>query len=176
FIAKTRDAYVYENPRALPRVMVVHDYRIADFDMLIRHGWPDDADPRRIVLLEHAPAAAAVAAGGPPAMPDGSGIPGAAAMPDELVQRFRKTDHMRTDFQFVIPGRPPGRAFGAPDGRLREAEANPESITPASGYGFRALRPSAFGQSLPSGAPKARPGGSPPGMTTHMIRTSKSLY
>jgi hypothetical protein len=81
FIAKTRDAYVYENPRALPRVMVVHDYRIADFDKLIRHGWPDGADPRRIVLLEHAPAAAAAA--GAPAIPDGSRIPGAAAMPDE---------------------------------------------------------------------------------------------
>jgi hypothetical protein len=38
---------------------------------------------------------------------------------------------MRTDFQIVIPGRPPGPAQRAPlcrpDGRLREAEANPES-------------------------------------------------
>jgi hypothetical protein len=99
FIGRTRDAYVYENPRALPRVMVVPGYRIADFDMLIRNGWPDDADPRRIVLLEHAPAAAAVAAApvvaavgavaaapvaarGPPANAVGWGIPGAAAMPD----------------------------------------------------------------------------------------------
>jgi len=55
-IARTKDAYVYENPRALPRVMLVHDYRIADFAALIRGGWPD-VDPRRTVLLEHAPAA-----------------------------------------------------------------------------------------------------------------------
>jgi hypothetical protein len=34
---------------------------------------------------------------------------------------------MLTDFPIVIPERPPGRAFGAPDGRLREEEANPES-------------------------------------------------
>jgi hypothetical protein len=72
-IARTKDAYVYENPRALPRVMVVHDYRIADFDELIRRGWPD-VDPRRTVLLEHAPA---------PATPDAAPIPGAAGMPDE---------------------------------------------------------------------------------------------
>ena len=56
FIARTKDAYVYENPRALPRAMLVHDYRIADFDELIRGGWPD-VDPRRTVLLEHPPAA-----------------------------------------------------------------------------------------------------------------------
>ena len=58
FIGRTPDAYVYENPRALPRVMLVPGYRIADFDELIRNGW-DDFDPRRTVLLEHAPAAAA---------------------------------------------------------------------------------------------------------------------
>jgi hypothetical protein len=58
FIGRTPDAYVYENPRALPRVMLVPGYRIADFDELIRNGW-DDFDPRRAVLLEHAPAAAA---------------------------------------------------------------------------------------------------------------------
>jgi hypothetical protein len=52
-----------------------------------------------------------------------------------LVQRFRKTNHMLTAFQIVIPG------------RRSEAEASPESITPVSGYGFRALdpRPSADG-------------------------------
>jgi len=56
-VARTKDAYVYENPQALPRVMVVPDYRIADFDDMMRNGWPD-ADPRRTVLLEHPPAAA----------------------------------------------------------------------------------------------------------------------
>ena len=34
-IARTKDAYVYENPRALPRVMLLADWRLADFDELI---------------------------------------------------------------------------------------------------------------------------------------------
>jgi hypothetical protein len=57
FIARTEDAYVYENPRALPRVMVVPDYQIGDFNDLIRDGWPNAIDPRRTVLLERPPAA-----------------------------------------------------------------------------------------------------------------------
>ncbi|MBO0752545.1 MAG: hypothetical protein J2P53_10555, partial [Bradyrhizobiaceae bacterium] len=52
FIGRTKDAYVYENPRALPRVMVVPQSLTADFDALLRTGWPDDVDPRRTVLLE----------------------------------------------------------------------------------------------------------------------------
>jgi len=63
FVARTPDAYVYENPRALPRVMLVTAWRQADFDALIRDGWPD-ADPRRTVLLEHAPAAGLPLPGG----------------------------------------------------------------------------------------------------------------
>ncbi|HEY0440857.1 MAG TPA: hypothetical protein VGD36_12340 [Xanthobacteraceae bacterium] len=54
-IARTADAYVYENPRALPRVMFVPSVRAADFDAIIRSGWPD-ADPREVVLLEDMPA------------------------------------------------------------------------------------------------------------------------
>jgi hypothetical protein len=53
-IARTKDAYVYENPRALPRVMLLTDWRIADFDELARSGWPN-VDPRRIVLLKKPP-------------------------------------------------------------------------------------------------------------------------
>jgi hypothetical protein len=53
-IARTQDAYVYENPRALPRVMLMTDWRIADFDELMRLGWPA-VDPRRSVLLQKAP-------------------------------------------------------------------------------------------------------------------------
>ncbi len=53
-IARTLDAYVYENPRALPRVMLLTEWRIADFDALLRDGWPD-VDPRRTVLLKNAP-------------------------------------------------------------------------------------------------------------------------
>jgi hypothetical protein len=54
-IDRTRDAYVYENPRALPRVMVLGDWRVVDFEALVAHGWPG-VDPRRTVLLEQAPA------------------------------------------------------------------------------------------------------------------------
>jgi hypothetical protein len=63
FIARTADAYVYENPRALPRVFLVAAWQRADFDELIRDGWPD-VDPRCIVLLEHAPAAGLPLPGG----------------------------------------------------------------------------------------------------------------
>ena len=59
----------------------------------------------------------------------------------QLLDRFHETDHIRD----VIPGR-------------HRKVASPESIAPASGYGFRARA-------------RARPG-----MTLHMIRTSKSLY
>jgi hypothetical protein len=54
-IAHTADAFVYENPRALPRVMFLHDYRVVDFDELIRSGWPAGVDPRDTLLLDHAP-------------------------------------------------------------------------------------------------------------------------
>ena len=56
-LARTADAYVYENPHALPRVMFVPGFRVVDFDELRRAGWPD-ADPRKTVLLDHAPAGA----------------------------------------------------------------------------------------------------------------------
>jgi hypothetical protein len=55
FIARTEDAYVYENPRALPRVMLMTDWRLADFDELVRSGWPA-VDPRQTVLLKNPPA------------------------------------------------------------------------------------------------------------------------
>jgi hypothetical protein len=54
FIARTVNAHVYENPRALPRAMVVTDWRLADFAALTASGWPD-VDPRTTVLLEAAP-------------------------------------------------------------------------------------------------------------------------
>ena len=54
FIARTKDTYVYENPRALPRVMLVGDWRIVNFDDLLAGPWPE-VDPRRTVLLERAP-------------------------------------------------------------------------------------------------------------------------
>ena len=61
-IARTPDAYVYENPRAFPRVMVATDWRIADFAVMMdTGGWPD-VDPRRTVLLERPPAGLAASA------------------------------------------------------------------------------------------------------------------
>jgi hypothetical protein len=53
-IAQTKDAYVYENPRALPRVMLLTDWRLADFDELLRSGWPA-IDPKETVLLKKPP-------------------------------------------------------------------------------------------------------------------------
>jgi hypothetical protein len=54
-IARTKDAYVYENPRALPRVMLVGDWRHANFEDMLQSGFWPDFDPRRIVLLEKPP-------------------------------------------------------------------------------------------------------------------------
>jgi hypothetical protein len=61
-IARTDDAWVYENPRALPRVMVVGQWQLADFDRLPQTGWPATVDPRRTVLLERAPSGLAAGA------------------------------------------------------------------------------------------------------------------
>jgi hypothetical protein len=66
-IARTRDAYVYQNPRALPRVLLVTQASKADFDAILTSGqWPQGFDPRISVLLDH----------DLPALPAGSGQPG----------------------------------------------------------------------------------------------------
>ena len=63
-IARTKDAYVYENPRALPRVLLASAWRQADFRKLLQEGgWPD-VDPRRTVLLEQPPQGFTPTAGG----------------------------------------------------------------------------------------------------------------
>jgi hypothetical protein len=62
FVARTKDAYVYENPRALPRVMMVGDWKRADFDALTANGWPADVDPAKTVLLDKDPRAAPLGA------------------------------------------------------------------------------------------------------------------
>jgi hypothetical protein len=52
FLAHTADGYVYENPRALPRVLLATNWLAAEFDWLIETGnWPE-FDPRSTVLLE----------------------------------------------------------------------------------------------------------------------------
>jgi hypothetical protein len=64
-LGRTKGAYLYENPRALPRVLLATDWRQASFeDMLRNGGWPG-VDPHRTVLLEKPPAGfIPVAAGG----------------------------------------------------------------------------------------------------------------
>ncbi|MEZ5857054.1 MAG: hypothetical protein R3D67_20805 [Hyphomicrobiaceae bacterium] len=51
-VARTRDAYIYENPDALPRVMFVTQAIRGDFDAILADGrWPS-FDPSKAVLLE----------------------------------------------------------------------------------------------------------------------------
>jgi hypothetical protein len=51
-IGRTKDAYVYENPRAMPRALFVGRWRWADFDTLMRTGeWPA-FDPYQTVLID----------------------------------------------------------------------------------------------------------------------------
>jgi hypothetical protein len=67
-IARTPDGFVYENPRALPRVLFVPHAQTADFNAILASGqWPD-FDPRQTVLLANAPAGPA------------SGSPGTATL------------------------------------------------------------------------------------------------
>lgn len=54
-IARTTDAYVYENPGALPRVMFATQRRPADFEELLSRGRLPDIDFGRTVLLEGVP-------------------------------------------------------------------------------------------------------------------------
>ncbi len=60
-LRRTRDAYIYENPRALPRAMFVTSWRLADFATLRERGFPAGFDPRSTLLLESAPDAPASA-------------------------------------------------------------------------------------------------------------------
>jgi hypothetical protein len=50
---RTKDGYIYENPRALPRVMAVCAAKPADFSQILRSGvWPAGFNPQREVLLD----------------------------------------------------------------------------------------------------------------------------
>ncbi len=52
FLGRTPDAYIYENPRALPRVLFVEKTMVADFERILADGrWPE-FDPRQTVLLD----------------------------------------------------------------------------------------------------------------------------
>jgi hypothetical protein len=72
-IARTPDAYVYENPRALPRVLLVTQAKKADFAAILDSGqWPAGFDPRNTVLLER----------DPPPLPTGSAQAGSVRIVD----------------------------------------------------------------------------------------------
>lgn len=72
-IARTPDAYVYENPRALPRVLLVPRAQKADFSAILDSGqWPAGFDPRGTVLLER----------DMPALPPGPIQPGSVRIVD----------------------------------------------------------------------------------------------
>jgi hypothetical protein len=54
-VVRTGYGFLYENPRALPRVLFATDWRRTDFDALMEDGrWPE-FDPRRTVLLDSEP-------------------------------------------------------------------------------------------------------------------------
>ncbi|SEG11930.1 hypothetical protein [Bosea lathyri] len=58
-IARTKEGYIYENPRALPRVQFVGGWQFADFESMKLAGrWPE-IDPAQAVLLENEPPVAA---------------------------------------------------------------------------------------------------------------------
>ncbi|TBW33020.1 hypothetical protein EYW49_21075 [Siculibacillus lacustris] len=62
------ETFVYENPRALPRVLFVDGARGVDFDAIIASGrWPEGFDPTREVLLPADALPTAVAPGEGPA-------------------------------------------------------------------------------------------------------------
>jgi hypothetical protein len=72
-IARTKDAYVYENPRALPRVLLVTQAQKVDFDAILASGrWPQGFDPKSTVLLDRAP----------PPVPTGPAQPGSVTITD----------------------------------------------------------------------------------------------
>jgi hypothetical protein len=67
-VARTKDTYIYENPDALPRVLVATNALEADFETIISTGvWPI-FEPRRTVLLDSVPDDALA-----PAMPQSPG-------------------------------------------------------------------------------------------------------
>jgi hypothetical protein len=78
-IARTKDGYIYENPRALPRVQFVGGWELADFDGMKQGGsWPE-VDPQQAVLLEVEP---------PLATPEGP----VAAKADIKLTRYENTE------------------------------------------------------------------------------------
>jgi hypothetical protein len=82
FLARTRDAYIYENTEALPRVMFVKDWQHANFERIIEEGrWPE-FDPTETVLLDGEPEIAGAWA---------NIAWDAEALPDVKIKRYENT-------------------------------------------------------------------------------------
>jgi hypothetical protein len=82
FLARTRDAYIYENTEALPRVMFVKDWQHANFERIIEEGrWPE-FDPTETVLLDGEPEIAGAWA---------DTAWDAEALPDVKIKRYENT-------------------------------------------------------------------------------------
>ncbi|POR57090.1 hypothetical protein [Bosea psychrotolerans] len=78
-VARTKEGYIYENPRALPRVLFVGGWQMADFDGMKAGGrWPD-VDPHQVVLLDSEP---------PEAVPEGP----SAAQAEIKLGRYQNTE------------------------------------------------------------------------------------
>ena len=89
-IARTKQGYVYENPRALPRVQFVGGWQFADFESMKLSGrWPE-ADPNQVVLLDNEP---------PVAMPEGP----VAAQADVKLTRYRNA-HVEIEVTTPVAG------------------------------------------------------------------------
>lgn len=64
-VAYTKQGFIYENPRALPRALFVGGWQTADFEAMKEAGrWPD-VDPHRTVLLDAEPPEATPQSPGP---------------------------------------------------------------------------------------------------------------
>jgi hypothetical protein len=94
FMARTPDGYVYENPDALPRVLFVRNWQIADFSRIMRDGnWPS-ADPLSTVLLDARPSV-------PP--PLSFEAPASLQPPAVRIQRYENTQ-IDIEVETVEPG------------------------------------------------------------------------
>ncbi len=82
FLARTQDAYIYENVEALPRVMFVKDWQHANFEHIIEEGrWPE-FNPAETVLLNGEPEVAGAAA---------DAVWDAEALPDVRIRLYENT-------------------------------------------------------------------------------------
>ncbi len=117
-IKRTTDGYIYENPRARPRVMFAQDWRLADFESIVETGrWPE-FDPAVTVLLESDPAAAhphivapaagrqMASAGGDLAMLPPSAMPQLA--PETPVAKALVAKYHNTEVEISVDTQQPG--------------------------------------------------------------------